>query len=120
MTSTGKSSDSRLPGGLLFLFAIASAVYVANLYYNQPLLIQMQTDFAATSNSVGYVATLTQLGYALGLFLFVPLGDMLNRRKLIYSQADADHGGNGYVPLSLQYRTYTAANARKVSLAGDV
>ncbi|BFH14162.1 beta-glucosidase [Paenibacillus dendritiformis] len=37
-----------------------------------------------------------------------------------YSQEDADHGGNGYVPISLQYKPYTAAQARKRSLAGDV
>jgi len=36
-----------------------------------------------------------------------------------YSQEDADHGGNGYVPISLQYRPYTAEHAREVSLAGD-
>jgi beta-glucosidase len=36
-----------------------------------------------------------------------------------YSQEDADQGGNGFVPLSLQYKTYTAEHAREVSLAGD-
>ncbi|KIL41443.1 beta-glucosidase [Gordoniibacillus kamchatkensis] len=36
-----------------------------------------------------------------------------------YSQEDADRGGNGYVPLSLQYGTYTADHAREISLAGD-
>ncbi|MEV5027096.1 glycoside hydrolase family 3 C-terminal domain-containing protein [Paenibacillus sp. LPE1-1-1.1] len=36
-----------------------------------------------------------------------------------YSQEDAEMGGNGYMPISLQYKTYTAEHAREQSLAGD-
>jgi predicted MFS family arabinose efflux permease len=77
--------EAALTRGFLILLAVASGVCVANLYYNQPLLAQMQATFGVTSQSVGYVSMITQLGYALGLFLFVPLGDMVNRRKLILS-----------------------------------
>ncbi len=35
-----------------------------------------------------------------------------------YDRADTEKGGNGYVPISLQYETYTATDARETSLAG--
>ncbi|QAY68587.1 MFS transporter [Paenibacillus protaetiae] len=78
-----QANESRLPRSLLMLLATASGVCVANLYYNQPLLTQMQEAFHVSSDSIGYVSTATQIGYASGLFLFVPLGDIVNRRKLI-------------------------------------
>ncbi len=35
-----------------------------------------------------------------------------------YDPADVAKGGNGYMPISLQYNDYTATHAREVSLAG--
>ncbi|ACV57319.1 MFS transporter [Alicyclobacillus acidocaldarius] len=68
---------------LVLLMAVAAGVGVANLYYLQPLLHDIQVGFRAPSWQVGLAATLTQIGYALGLFLFVPLGDSLERRSLM-------------------------------------
>ena len=68
---------------LAFVMAVAAGVAVANLYYLQPLLHDIQLSFRAASWQVGLAATMTQIGYALGLFLFVPLGDSLERRRLI-------------------------------------
>lgn len=68
---------------LLLLFAIASGLSVANIYYAQPLLDQIALDFKVSAGSVGLVITLTQIGYGLGLLFVVPLGDMFNRRSLI-------------------------------------
>jgi predicted MFS family arabinose efflux permease len=56
---------------------------VANLYYVQPLLADIGKTFAASESSVGFIATITQLGYALGLLLIVPLGDSFDRRDLV-------------------------------------
>lgn len=56
---------------------------MANMYYNQPLLAEIGRTFNASSNSVGYVSMLTQIGYALGMLFFVPLGDIRERRTLI-------------------------------------
>jgi predicted MFS family arabinose efflux permease len=70
----------------ILLFAIASGLSVANIYYAQPLLDQIAYDFAVSPGSIGLIITLTQIGYALGLFFLVPLGDLLNRRTLIVSQ----------------------------------
>jgi predicted MFS family arabinose efflux permease len=68
---------------LLWLMATAAGVGIANIYYNQPLLDQMQATFGADSRSVGWIPTLTQLGYAVGMLFLVPLGDMLQRKRLV-------------------------------------
>ncbi|MBY9079299.1 MFS transporter [Paenibacillus sp. HN-1] len=88
MTSTAAESaagprSGELTRGLILLLAVASGLGVANLYYNQPLLADIGRTFHATSTQVGYVSMLTQIGYALGMLLFVPLGDIRERRGLI-------------------------------------
>jgi predicted MFS family arabinose efflux permease len=66
-----------------WLMAIICGFAVANLYYNQPILAEIAKSFDATATQVGWIPTLTQMGYASGLLLFVPLGDRLERRSLI-------------------------------------
>jgi len=68
---------------LLLFMAIAAGVSVANLYYAQPLLHTLATDFQVSEGAAGIIVTMTQLGYALGLVLLVPLGDLFERRRLI-------------------------------------
>lgn len=68
------------------LFAIACGLAVANVYYAQPLLNTMGSDLHIPSRSLGIIVTITQTGYALGLLLLLPLGDLFNRRKLIVTQ----------------------------------
>lgn len=63
--------------------AIACGITVANLYYNQPLLALLARDFHTSARAVGLIPTLTQVGYALGILLLVPMGDLLERRRLI-------------------------------------
>ena len=53
------------------------------MYYNQPLLLEMGPRYGATAGRTGFVAVATQVGYALGLLAFVPLGDLLERRSLM-------------------------------------
>ncbi|MBE9034178.1 MFS transporter [aff. Roholtiella sp. LEGE 12411] len=67
----------------IWVMAITAGIAVANLYYNQPLLAEMGRSFHASAQQVGFIPMLTQIGYALGILLFVPLGDLLERRKLI-------------------------------------
>ena len=62
---------------------MATGASVANLYYNQPLLSDIARTFQSSSRAAGAIATLTQAGYAVGLLLFVPLGDVVERRRLI-------------------------------------
>jgi predicted MFS family arabinose efflux permease len=79
-------SGSTLTRYMALLFATACGMAVANIYYAQPLLDSMATEFGIAHSSIGIVITITQLCYALGLLLLVPLGDLLNRRRLIIGQ----------------------------------
>lgn len=68
---------------IVWLMAITSGAAAANLYYNQPLLAAMAQSLDASVQAVGLIPTLGQVGYALGNFFIVPLGDLLERRRLI-------------------------------------
>ncbi|MGO2766742.1 MFS transporter [Pseudomonas taetrolens] len=69
-----------------FLFAVTCAMAVANVYFAQPLLESMATSLSVSPGAIGIVVTATQAGYVLGLLFIVPLGDLLNRKKLILTQ----------------------------------
>ena len=62
---------------------VACAVGVASIYFNQPLLMVMGKDFGEGARAMGFVAVATQVGYAAGLLLLVPLGDIADRRSLM-------------------------------------
>ena len=83
MLERKKSTDFILTKPLIFLMAVICGVSVANLYYIQPLEAQIAASFHVSQNAAGIAAMLTQIGYALGLLLFVPLGDMTERRSVI-------------------------------------
>ncbi|MEU6017601.1 MFS transporter [Streptomyces sp. NPDC047515] len=84
--TNGGTPASALSGRTTLLFAVASGVAVANVYFAQPLLVTLSRDFGISAASVGIVVTLTQIGYGLGLFLLVPLGDLIDRRSLVVTQ----------------------------------
>ncbi|OXT08907.1 putative MFS family arabinose efflux permease [Thermohydrogenium kirishiense] len=67
----------------IILMAIVCGVSVANLYYIQPLEAQIAATFHVSQGAAGIAAMMTQIGYACGLLLFVPLGDICERRSLI-------------------------------------
>jgi predicted MFS family arabinose efflux permease len=68
---------------LILLFAVSCGVSVANLYYAQPVLDDITKSFGTSSGTAGLVVTVAQIGYAIGLALLVPLGDLLTRRWLV-------------------------------------
>jgi predicted MFS family arabinose efflux permease len=78
--------EKLLPRSTIFLFAIACGISVANVYYAQPLLDAMSYSFNISDAAAGIIITATQIGSALALIGLVPLGDMLNRRKLLIGQ----------------------------------
>jgi predicted MFS family arabinose efflux permease len=65
------------------LFAVACGLSAANLYYAQTVLGSIAKSFHSGSATVGLTVTLAQVGYALGLALLVPVGDIIARRKLV-------------------------------------
>lgn len=79
----GVAVPASIDRGLVRLLAVASCVSVANLYYNQPLLARIAASFHVPAAAVGAVPTLSQFGYATGLALIVPLGDLVARRRLV-------------------------------------
>lgn len=91
MTSPVSTLEATPPVGrfVILAMAIACGIAVANLYYSQPLLGLIAADLGLSEGTVGTIPMATQVGYALGLFLLVPLGDMLDRRRLILIQAGA-------------------------------
>lgn len=72
-----------LSARLILLLATGTGLTVASLYYAQPMLGIMTDDIHAANTTVGWVPTLTQLGYALGILLLVPLGDIIDRRRIV-------------------------------------
>ncbi len=69
----------------VWLMAFSVGAIVANIYYIQPLLALIATTFHLSVARVGVVAMVTQLGAALGMLVFVPMGDTKERRGLIVS-----------------------------------
>lgn len=65
------------------LMAVSAGVIVANIYYNQPILKEIALSLQVTESQIGKIAMLSQLGYGLGMFFLLPLGDKLNRKNLI-------------------------------------
>lgn len=86
ISSTLSDPQTVMPRSLVWLFAIASGLSVANVYYAQPLLDALARDFAIGDAAIGGVIAATQIGCALALLLLVPLGDRVNRRRLMATQ----------------------------------
>lgn len=76
-------ANAPLSGRRVLALSAACGFAVANLYYSQPLLPQMALAFHADATFQGSIAMLIQVGYAVGLVLLGPLGDRLDRRRLI-------------------------------------
>lgn len=72
-----------IPPSLVAVMAVACGLSVANIYYAQPLLHAIAADLGVGSDTAGLVVTGSQVGYAAGLALLVPLGDVLVRRRLV-------------------------------------
>ncbi|GBF78180.1 MFS transporter [Paenibacillus sp. 598K] len=76
-------AQAQLSNATLLLYAIISGAAVATVYYAQPLLEAMASEFGISSTIIGSIVTMTQICYALGLFFLVPLGDLLDPRRLV-------------------------------------
>jgi predicted MFS family arabinose efflux permease len=85
--ATPGTSTVKLTQSLIALFAFCCGAIVANLYYAQPITELIAPDIHMSSNTASLIVSLTQIGYALGLFFLVPLGDLLENRKLMITTA---------------------------------
>ncbi|WP_307385984.1 MFS transporter [Pseudomonas cedrina] len=76
-------ATSTMTRGMVMLFAFCCGAIVANIYYAQPIIEMIAPDIGLTPAMASLIVSLTQIGYALGLFFLVPLGDLLENRKLM-------------------------------------
>ena len=72
-----------IPGSILLTMAIIAGFTVANCYYNQPLLEMIRGDMGVNEQQANLITVITQIGYALGLFFLIPMGDLYSRRRVI-------------------------------------
>ena len=78
-------ADGGLSRGMVLLLACTTGASVANMYYAQPLLHTLGRAFAVGAGTTGLLVTVSQAGFVLGLVFLVPLGDLMERRRLIVS-----------------------------------
>ncbi|WNW09723.1 MFS transporter [Pseudomonas sp. DTU_2021_1001937_2_SI_NGA_ILE_001] len=84
---TSRHTPAALTPGLVLLFAFCCGAIVANIYYAQPIIELIAPDLGLSSTLASLIVSLTQIGYALGLFFLVPLGDLLENRRLMIATA---------------------------------
>ncbi len=70
--------------GMVRLLAVSAGLIVASLYYSQTLVGPIAAATGLSEGAAGLIVTLTQIGYALGLFFIVPLGDLVENRRLVF------------------------------------
>ncbi|GAB3258166.1 MFS transporter [Chitinimonas naiadis] len=105
------AGSAGLSRGMIALFAFCCGAIVANIYYAQPIIALIAPDVGLSASTAGLVVSLTQIGYAAGLFLLVPLGDLLENRRLMITTAAVSilalgaasfaHGGSAFLLVSL-------------------
>lgn len=81
MTTTAPTPH--LKNSTLWVMTVATGLVICNIYYNQPLLVDIGNTYHISSAKAGQVSTITQIGYAAGMLLFAPLADMFKRKRLM-------------------------------------
>jgi predicted MFS family arabinose efflux permease len=83
ITSDNSPADDAISGWITLLLAVSCGLIVANIYYAQMLIGPISSDLGLSPRSAGLIVTMGQIGYGIGLFLIVPLGDLVENRKLV-------------------------------------
>jgi predicted MFS family arabinose efflux permease len=96
---------------LVLLLALTCGAAVANLYYAQPLLHTIAGAFSVSNSDAGLLVTVTQAGYVVGLALLVPLGDLLERRRLIAAMLLVAAAGLGIAAAAPNFAVFALAVA---------
>jgi predicted MFS family arabinose efflux permease len=103
------ASPASLDRRLVALLAVACGAAVANLYYAQPLLDVIARDLGVSSGAAGLLVTASQVGYAAGLVLLVPLGDLLDRRRMVARLLVVTAAGLGVAAAAPSFAVLAAA-----------
>ncbi|SMF45753.1 MFS transporter [Pseudogulbenkiania subflava] len=111
MSSTAaQTATPTLSARLTLLLATACGVIVANLYYAQPLVGPISVSTGLPAQAAGLIVTLTQVGYGLGLLFIVPLGDLMENRRLAVSSLLVAAGALVIASLSVHAALFLAAS----------
>ncbi len=105
-----QSSEKNIPAWLILFLAAACGIIVANLYYAQPLVGVISSSIGLSEGSSGLIVTLTQIGYVVGLLLIVPLGDIVENRKLVVASLLLTGAALAVTALSKQVVPFLAAS----------
>ncbi|SYX86850.1 MFS transporter [Paenibacillus alvei] len=81
--SKNQTIEKPISTWLIMLLAAACGIIVANLYYAQPLVGVISSSIGLSANSTGLIVTLTQIGYVVGLLFVVPMGDIVENKRLV-------------------------------------
>ena len=98
-----------MSAGMIVLFAVASGLAVGSNYLAQPLLDTLRREFHVTVAVAGLLVTVSQIGYATGLVMLLPLGDLLERRWLITTLAGLTSAGLAAAALAPSIGPFAAA-----------
>lgn len=102
--------EKNVPAWLMLLLAIACGMIVANLYYAQPLVGVISSSIGLSAGMSGFIVTLTQIGYVVGLLFIVPMGDIVDNRKLVVITLLLTAGALVITAISKQSVTFLAAS----------
>ena len=83
MTETDEIKPFTLTRAITLLLAVTCGTSVAGLYYAQPLLVTIADHLHVSSSTAAFLVTASQIGYTIGLMFLVPLGDVMDRKRLI-------------------------------------
>ena len=113
--SRSRQQDAELGAGvsrpLVLLLALTCGAAAASLYYAQPLLHTIARAFSVSNSSAGLLVTVTQAGYVVGLALLVPIGDLLERRRLIAVMLVVTAAGLGLAAAAPSFSLFVLALA---------
>jgi len=113
--SRPRQQDAELGAGvsrpLVLLLALTCGAAAASLYYAQPLLHTIARAFSVSNSSAGLLVTVTQAGYVVGLALLVPIGDLLERRRLIAVMLVVTAAGLGLAAAAPSFSLFVLALA---------
>lgn len=83
VSGDASAQGGAMPAWMMFLLATASGLAAANVYYSQPLVGPISETLHIPASRAGFVVTMTQIGYGIGLIFLVPLADLLENRRLV-------------------------------------
>jgi predicted MFS family arabinose efflux permease len=117
------AAERRTPAWMTFLLATACGLLAANIYYAQPLIGLIAPSIGLDDKAASLIVTFTQCGYCAGLTLLVPLGDLVENRRLIVvtlCAASAALAAAAIAPSAPLFAAHLAPDASRGRVVGNV